>query len=365
MLAIECPEFNEYEVVEIARDEPDHGEVSIAVDRVQLSVTECSLYRGERIAHFETVQRRMEHGDPRLFGHEFCGRVAELGDGVNRFEVGDRVYAPGKIACDACAYCERGFGHLCSNTRGIGFDLPGALSEFVCLPIGTLRELPSEISDAAGAAMQPLASALLCVIDADITPGDTVVVLGAGVMGYQCAQLATRLGAGEVFAVDVRPEALGLMDAQGFGTLDATERDVVEAILDETADIGADVVFEAVGGEQDDLTAGSDPLAQAFRMVRRGGTMVSVGHVFGEMTVTPRKLRSKCVRWINPRKGFVSLGPNMDTGQLAPYLVAAGRVTIEELTTHELRGLESFGEAVEITLHKREHGALGPAQILV
>lgn len=203
------------------------------------------------------------------------------------------------------------------------------------------------------------------MIDVDITPGDTVVVLGAGVMGYQRGQLAARLGAGEVFAVDVRPEAPELADARGLGTLDATERDVVEAIPDETEGIGADVVLEAVGGEHDDLTAGSDPLARAFRMVRRGGTMVSVGHVSGEMTVMPRKVRSKYVRWINPRKGFVSMGPNMDTGQLAPRLVATGEVSIAELATHELTELESSGEAAEITLNKDEHGALGPAQILV
>lgn len=134
MLAIECPDFDELEVVEMPRDDPSPGEGLVAVDRVQLSVTECSLYRGERITHFETVQRRVEDGDPRLFGREFCGRVAEVGDGVHRFEAGYRVYVPGKIACDACAYCERRFAHLCGHTRGIGFDLPGALSEYVALP---------------------------------------------------------------------------------------------------------------------------------------------------------------------------------------------------------------------------------------
>jgi threonine dehydrogenase-like Zn-dependent dehydrogenase len=365
MQAVTFPSFEEFAVVDVPRDEPGEGEVLVEVERVQLSVTECELFRGIETSHYETVRRRMDEGEPRLFGHEFCGRVVGLGAGVSEFAVGDRVYAAGKVPCHACAYCERGFEHLCSDTRGIGFDMPGGLSEFVALPAEPLRRLPDGVSAVEGAAMQPLASAVLCVVDADVEPGETVVVVGTGVMGFQCAQLARRFGAGTVYAVDVRERALELAAEHGLVPLDASDRDVVEVVDEETNGLGADLVIEAVGGDQTHGTTGSDPLAQAYRMVRKGGRVLQVGHISGDVAVTPRQLRSKSVRWLCPRKGVVRTGPNVDTGDLAPQLVAAGDVSIEALATHELDGLDAVGEAVDITLNKADYGALGPAQIVL
>ena len=147
--------------------------------------------------------------------------------------------------------------------------------------------------------------------------------------------------------------------------VDARTEDVAERVQEAIGGIGADVVFEAVGGEQSHATAGDEPLAQAFSMVRSGGTVGQVGIVVDEFTLDPRALRKKCVTWVNPRFGAWQLGPNTHTGTLAPRLVAEGRVSIAEFLTHELDGLGSFEEAVDITADKPAYDALGPAQIVV
>lgn len=365
MKAVVCEDFGISSVQDVPRPNPARNEVLIKVDRVQLSVSECELYRGSEIGHYETICDRLERGDGRLFGHEFCGRIVNCGREVKSFEVGDRVYAPGKIPCFDCPHCERGYPHLCSNKQGIGFDTHGALAEYVALPTTPLEKLSSDVTDKEGAALQPLASALLCVIDAEIDPGDSVAVVGTGVMGYQCGQLASHLGAGEVFAVDIRSRPLKHAASRGLIPINAAEVDAAERIHKLTDGIGADVVLEAAGGNQKHGTNGDGPLAQAFKSARRGGTVVQVGHVSGDITITPRVLRSNYINWVNPRKGVITLGPNKTTGEFAVDLVADGSVSIDEFITHELSGLESFERAVEMTLDKDEHDTLGPVQIVV
>ncbi|MFC6905738.1 zinc-dependent alcohol dehydrogenase [Halalkalicoccus tibetensis] len=367
MDAIVVGEFGSSSVVDVERPEPGNGEALIDVSRVQLSVTECLLYRGREVAHYDAVEQAIHGGEvgARLFGHEFCGEVVECGPDVEAFAVGDRVYAPGKIHCGSCPYCRSGYANYCLDTTAIGYDRPGALAEYVRLPTGPLRALPDGVSDAAGAALQPLASSVLCTIDAGIEPGDDVLVVGAGVMGFHCAMLARRFGAGEVYAVDVRERPLSIAADCGITPIDATETDPVAEIRAATGGLGADVAFAAVGGEQSHATDGDAPLAQAFRALRRGGTLLQVGHIEGEIEMTPRVARSKAVRWENPRKGVANVSPGTDTGELAAELVASDTISVEEYVTHELDGLESFEEAVEITLDKQTHDALGPAQIVL
>ncbi|WP_276259092.1 zinc-dependent alcohol dehydrogenase [Haloglomus litoreum] len=363
MEAIVCTDFGESTVREVERPDPGPDEVLVAVDRVQLSVTECRLYQGDPIAHHETVRARLEAGDGRLFGHEFCATVVETGAEVGDLAAGDRVYAPGKLPCGSCRYCETGHEEYCPDKRGIGYDLPGALAEFAALPAAPLRAVPDGVSDAACAALQPFASALLCALEADISPGDTVCTVGTGVMGYACGQLALSLGAGTVVAVDVVPAKLDRAADRGLVPVDARESDPVAAVRELTDGVGADVVFEAVGGDQSHGTDGDGPLAGAFRTARNGGTVVQVGHVVGDLTLTPRHLRLRNVDWVNPARGVRQVGPNADTGTLAAALVADDRADIESYVTHELDGLAAFETAVDIGLHPENYDALGPAQL--
>lgn len=341
------------------------SQVLVKVRRVQLSVTECNLYFGEEISHHEAVRDRLEDGPSRLFGHEFCGEIIETADDVTAFDAGDRIYAPGKILCGECNYCRAGRELYCLNKEYIGYDIPGALAEYTTLPIEALCRVPEGVSDAEAAAMQPLASTILCLQDAGIEQGDVVAVVGTGIMGFQCAQLALLQGASDVVAIDIDQQKLDIAARHGLSPIDATATDPVATVHEYAGGIGADVVIEAVGGDQAHGTDGPDPLAQAVKMVARGGTIVQVGYIIGDLSVTPRTLRSKSVNWINPVSGMRTIGPDRTTGTLAARLVAQGRISIDEYITTELSGLDSFERAIEMTLNKEEYDALGPTQIVL
>ncbi|WP_331232312.1 zinc-dependent alcohol dehydrogenase [Natronorarus salvus] len=365
MQAVVCTDFGESRIEDVPMPSVGPGEVLIKIHRVQLSVTECNLYHGEEISHHETVRDHLRDGPSRLFGHEFCAEVVETADDVTAFNVGDRVYAPGKISCGECGYCRSDRELYCSNKEYIGYDIPGALAEYAALPAEPLSRVPDGVSDAEAAAMQPLASTVLCLREAGIKQGDVVAVVGTGVMGFQSAQIALIQGAEEVVVIDFDERKLKIADRYDLTPVDATAVDPVEAVRERAGGIGADVVIEAVGGDQTHATDGSDPLAQAIEMVARGGTVVQIGYLIGDLTMAPQIFRSKSVDWVNPVTGVTDLGPDRTTGTFAARLVERGRVSIEEYVTHELSGLESFECAVEMTLNKEDCDALGPAQIVL
>lgn len=365
MDALLVEDFGSARVADVPSPDVGTNDLLVSVDRVQVSVTECALYRGDQVMAADIIRDRLAGGDHRLFGHEFCGTVTETGEAVTEFDTGDRVYAPGKVACGTCPYCRVGYQSLCENYETLGTHRPGALAELVAAPADIFRSLPDDISDAEGAALQPLADVTLTVTDVGITPGSSVAVLGTGVMGYYCGQVALARGAGEVFAIDIDSTKVDLATERGMVGIDASQTDPVEAVTTATGARGADVVVEAVGGTQSSANRGSDPLAQAFSMVRRAGTIVQMGIIEGDVTFEPRQFRGKSVRWHNPKIGIERPTPNRDIGELAVDLVASDRVSISEYVTHEFEGLGAFDTAVDVTLNQQEHDALGPAQLVL
>ena len=365
MDAVVCTAPGVASVEDVDRTSPAADEVELEIHRVQLSVTECALFAGEDIAHADSVTQRLDAGPARLFGHEFCGTVVKCGMDVTSLAVGDRVYAPGKIPCGDCAYCTAGQREYCPDKTYIGYDIPGALAEYATLPAVALRRVPQTLSDAEVAALQPLASSVLCVHNSPLNPGDVAAVIGTGVMGYQCAQLALTVGAERVFVVDVDAGKLEIAARRGLQPINATETDPVDEIYARTGGVGADVVFSAVGGEQTHATSGDDPVAQAVAAARPGGTVVQVGYIIGELSFSARAIRTRSVTWQNPVTGVSITGPGRDTGDLATELVASDRVSISEYISHEVDGLDNFERAVEITTNTPAYNALGPAQIVL
>lgn len=365
MEAVVFDDFNQASVRDVDRPEPASDEVLLSVNRVQLSVTECHLYRGADIAHHDQILVRFEDGPARLFGHEFSGEVVETGSDITKFDVGDRVYAPRKIPCFSCRYCNTGNFDWCSDQTQIGYDIPGGLAEYTVLPEYPLTKLTGGVTDAEGAAMQPFAAAVLGVTAGQIDIGDTVAVVGLGVMGYSVAQLAQYLGAESVYGLDIIPEKLTLAENAGIIPVHAASDDPVREILAQTESDGIDVVFEAVGGEQNNVTTGNDPIAMAFDLARKGGRLVQISHIIGNLEFSARQVRSKRLQWIQPPPTLTVANPTTHHGSLAVKLVENDAIDINSHITHELPGLDNFEEMINITLNKDEYGALGPAQLLV
>ena len=319
------------------------GWVKLRIRVVQPSITEALLFQGIRTYGHALIERALANGPAQLFGHEFCGEVVEVGEGVATLRPGDRVAARG------------------SHPEGIvGFDYPGALAEYGVFPESLLARLPDPVSDGEGAAIQPLTDAVAAVHAADLRLGDVVVVIGQGSMGLSSLQVARATGAGQLIAVARRDSVLDLSRRLGADrVVNARNDDPVAVVREITGGRGADVVVETAGGPAELGLAGSTTLIQAARMLRDNGKVVGVAFD-GDAAVLPYvEFRPRSLRFLFPsmldRRLF----------EMTVALVASGRVDLKPMITHVLDGLEAVPEAFALTAAKGAHGLINPAQVVV
>ncbi len=337
------------------------GHVIVKVRCVQPSVTEAQLARGIRTLAYERIKKRLETEAPvQLFGHEFCAEIVELGDGISKFKVGDRVAARAKLPCGSCPLCLSDRSSLCRKGPVIGFDLPGCFSELALLPKIALVKVDDRISDSEAACLQSLSDSVAAVETAGIQVGETVAIFGQGSMGFECMQVARNCGAGKIITVDVREEACQKsLELGADAAINAKLKDPVAAIRDLTEGNGADVVFECAGGSPRQGLSGSQTLTQAIDAVRSGGKIIGVSW-FGEpFLVDIDLLRERSLRY---------LFPDISTSAHLEYtvrLVASGRVQLKPMITHVLSGIESVPQAFEITANKGKYKAITPAQVML
>lgn len=339
------------------------GWVLVQVKVVQPSITEVELVQGVALAHLRAVARRLEQKEPVVLGHEFCGRVAEVGEGVTSLKKGDRVTAAAMVHCGTCPMCQRGLPSRCSNALYMGAaggPISGAFSEFVCIPERGLVKVPEGPSDNEVSAFQPLDVCVDSVRLGGVKLGDTVAVIGQGPIGWGCLQLARLAGARLLIGIDVRDENLALSKQYGAdATINSKQVDSVAAVRELTEGLGPDVIFECAGGNTQYGLSGFDTVHQAFRMVCRSGTVVEVSNLEGTAELDLPTLRRKNIRFIFPDRGSV------ESLRMVANLAVAGRIRLKPQITHVLEGLSALPQALEITGNKAKYGALQPAQVVV
>lgn len=353
--------FNDLRLDDVPVPDCPPGHVLVEPVCVQPSVTEAQLAFGIPTLAYDRIKRRLETDAPlQLFGHEFCARVVNLGAGVTRVRVGDRVAARAKLPCRTCSLClaERSF--LCRKGPVIGFDVPGCFSELAVLPEIALVKVDDRISDSEAACLQSLSDSVAAVETAGIQIGDSVAIFGQGSMGLECLQVARLSGAGQVITVDVRDESCRMSRTLGADhALHAGQGDPVPAILDLTDGNGADVVFECAGGSPKQGLAGGKTLTQAVDAVRSGGKIIGVSWFGGPLQLDVDRLRERSLRYLFPD---ISTYAHLEH---TVRLVASGRVRVAPTITHVLQGIESVPQAFEITANKGKHQAINPAQVMM
>jgi threonine dehydrogenase-like Zn-dependent dehydrogenase len=261
----------------------------------------------------------MRAGD--VIGHEFMGEVVEVGRGVRRHKVGDRVVVCSFIGCGRCWYCRNDLWSLCDNTNtnpGIaqaayGYE-PGAVfgyshamggfrgshAEYVRVPFADYGAfpVPEGVDDVSALfASDSAPTGWMGAHLGGVKPGDVVAVWGCGAVGQMAARAAALLGAERVIAIDRYPERLAMAARHcGAETLDYSATDVAAELREATGGRGPDVCIEAVGMEahstgpahlydqvKQQLRLQTDrPAAvrQAIHACRKGGTVFVLG-VFG------------------------------------------------------------------------------------
>lgn len=203
---------------------------------------------------------------PLIMGHEFTGRVLEVGPGASRELVGRLVAVNPIISCGACSHCRRGERQLCAKRQLIGVDFPGGFAEFVAVPSSSCYVVNDEVS---GALVEPLACAVRALRRAGPQLGDTAVVFGAGAIGLLVLLLLRAAGIRELAAVDLNEARLRWAQRLGASlSLNAREVDVARALRERFVE-GVGIAVDAVGSS-------GTRLASALS-VRRGGRVVLLG----------------------------------------------------------------------------------------
>lgn len=225
---------------------------------------------------------RGEFGDrvryPAILGHEFGGEIVEVGAAVTGWRAGDRVAVDPIISCHGCPPCREGHVNACTTLRLLGVDMAGGYGEVVAVPKENLYRLPDSVPLHHAPMVEMYGLGHHILRRGRVGLGETVVIIGAGRLGLSVLDvLCHGSGAVEAMVVDIAP--FRLETAQKIGArrcCDARATDPVEFVLEQTRGVGADCVIECVG-HWHELSEREAPLAQAVRMIRNGGRIVTAG----------------------------------------------------------------------------------------
>lgn len=179
-----------------------------ADDQVLVKVKACGVC-GSDIAYYygDSPLETPDGKGPLILGHEFSAEVAEVGAFPARlglFKPGDKVVVDPVQYCNACEICKRGYVNLCEKKAVLGVSANGAFAEYCLSHYTGLHLIPDGVSFEQAALTEPLACATYALKNADIEPGDFVVVIGPGAIGLMMVQLAKSNGAGKVVLVGTR-----------------------------------------------------------------------------------------------------------------------------------------------------------------
>lgn len=266
-----------------------------------------------------------------IFGHEFSGDVAAVGADVKEIQVGQRVTAIGFRTCGTCFWCSQGKAHRCSNLALLGYQLPGAMAEYVAIPFAALGRnifpLPDELSYEDGACVEPLSVSLFSVKRGRPVENNSVIVLGAGVIGLNAIQVLKAMGASRVLATGRRAARLSAAKLCGADiVVNAAEENVIETLSEATSGMGVDMVVECAGVQE--------TFDQAVEMTRGGGKILLVGVFEKALNWDPAKVMAKNLNLIG------CLGGNFP-GSIE--MIRSGKVNVKPYVTHRF----SLDEAVE------------------
>lgn len=247
----------------------DDPEIQDGRDAI-IRVTSCAIC-GSDLHLYGGFVPGMKSGD--VMGHETMGEVVAVGKDNTKLKVGDRVVVPFTISCGECDYCRRGLYSVCerSNPNGaeqakqIGYPtaglygythmyggFPGGQAEYLRVPYADVGPIvvPNGLSDDQVLFLSDIfPTGWMAAENANIQPGQTVLVFGCGPVGQFAIRSAFMMGAERVIAIDQVPERLQMARNAGAETIDFSEGDLQERIKDMTHGVGPDAVIEAVGLE--------------------------------------------------------------------------------------------------------------------
>lgn len=307
-------------------------------DGVVIKVKACGICGSDLHLYKYGVQEKYGVQGDTILGHEFSGDIVELGENVADVKKGDRVTAMSGRGCGQCYWCRQGQQIRCQTLALLGYGIPGALAEYVSVPFFRIgmyaAKLPDTLTYEEGATAEPASVGLYAVRLAQPRPEDTVVVIGAGMIGLCIVQVLKAFRVKQVIVSEPKEKRLKLAKDSGADLIvDVAREDIVSIVNEVTSSKGADIVFECAGS--------SITYKQAIEMVHRGGKVELVGLYEQPITWDPSSVVTNDIT-------LIGCGLRWDLPG-AVDLLQSGKVNTKPLITHEFP-LDKVKEAFETQL---------------
>lgn len=277
---------------------------------------------------------------PLVLGHEIAGEIAQVGEAVKEWQVGDRVFVSHHVPCNMCRYCVSGHHSTCDTLASTNFD-PGGFAEFLRVPAINVRngvyKLPESMTYDEAVFIEPLACVIRGQEHAGWLPGRRVLVIGSGIAGIMHIQLARVAGASRVIAVDINESRLQAALKFGADVALQAGEDLPERVKQNNDGRLADLVITSTGAVS--------ALKQGFRSVDRGGTILffAPSDPGAHVEMPFNELWRKEITMTSSYAG----SPRDMTAAIE--LISSGRINVNEMITHKLplsRTAEGFGLVV-------------------
>ncbi len=288
---------------------------------------------------------------PQILGHEFSAEVLEVGSDVTDIRVGQRVSVMPLLFCGRCYYCRRGLNHLCVSMACVGLSFGwGGIAELAVVPASHVSVLPDGVSDLQGALVEPAAVAAYGVDTAQVRPGDTVLVTGAGPIGALAALYSSAVGA-DVVVSEVNPVRAKLARSLGVGeVLDPSEVDIVDWVKERNDGIGFDAVIECSGNER--------ALQTAIGAVRSAGRISQTGLHTKAASIEPMVLAEHDITlagtWCYPVHDWPRIIGLISSGRYPVERVVTAQIAMADVVESGFETLLSpTGDQVKVLVQAR------------
>lgn len=249
------------EIIDVPEPEIRPGCVKLRVERASLCGTDLHIYNWDAWS-----SGRMK--PPRIVGHEFCGTIVEVGEGVTDRAVGDFVASESHIVDPLSPQYLAGDGHIDDTTEILGVDVDGGFAPYAVIPAMNARPVPSVVPKDVASMLDALGNAVHTVMDGPVE-GRTILITGLGPIGLFAVAICKALGAKNVYATEISPYRMEMGERLGTDLILNPAKEDVDAALARLEPKGVDATLEMSGHPSS--------LNLALKHTRKGGRVSLLG----------------------------------------------------------------------------------------
>lgn len=323
------------EWVEREIPQPGQGELQIKLEYVGVCGSDLHFYQEGQLANWTL-------DGPLALGHEPGGIVTAVGEGVDGFEIGDKVSIEPAVPCGECEDCRKGNYNLCKNIKMLAIpgERDGVNAEYCTHDASMCYKLPENMSTLEGAMIEPLAVGMHAAELSNAKVGETAIVLGSGCIGLCTVMSLKARGISEIYVADVMEKRLEKAMEVGATRVFNSKTESIEEFAKTLPGGGADQVYECAGNRVTTL--------QTCRLIKRAGKVTLVG-------VSPEPVLELDIATLNAMEGTIySVYRYRNLWPKAIAAVSSGAIPVKDIVSHEF-DFKDCEEAIEYSLsHKDE-----------